>query len=242
MCDIEEIARNYDSMHDDWRDLEGAVRLKEFSNLTTFCSDKHSSVIEFGLGDGVFTAMLCEHFERVTAVDAAQTTVDILAGRLTYENVIFAQSYIEEFESSDKYDVIVMSHILEHLKDPVLALKKVKGLMHKDTILYISVPNANSLHRLVAVKMGLLDSPDTLNERDIELGHQIVFYPSNFKEAVLGAGLKVDKFGGVMIKPLANSQISNDWNKQMIEGFIALGDDLPELCGDIFIMAKLYHD
>lgn len=242
MRDIEEIARNYDSMHDDWRDLEEAVRLKEFSNLIAFCSDKHTSVIEFGLGDGVFTAMLCEHFERVTAVDAAQTTVDILAGRLTYENVIFAQSYIEEFESSDKYDVIVMSHILEHLKDPVLALKKVKGLMHKDTILYISVPNANSLHRLVAVKMGLLDTPDTLNERDIELGHQIVFYPSNFKEVVLGAGLKVDKFGGVMIKPLANSQISNDWNRQMIEGFIALGDDLPELCGDIFIVAKLYHD
>lgn len=242
MRDIEEIAKNYDSMHDDWRDLEEAVRFKEFSNLTSLCSDKHRSVIEFGLGDGVFTSMLCEHFERVTAVDAAQTTIDILADRLSYENVTFAQSYIEEFESDDKFDVIVMSHILEHLTDPVLALKKVKSLMHKDTILYISVPNANSLHRLAAVKMGLLETPDTLNERDVELGHQIVFYPSNFKETVSDAGLKISKFGGVMIKPLANSQISNDWNRQMIDGFIALGDDLPELCGDIFIVAKLYND
>ena len=86
--------------------------------------------------------------------------------------------------------------------------------------------------------MGLLKRPDSLNQRDIDLGHQIVFYPNNFKSTVEAAGFKISHFGGVMIKPLANSQISTDWSREMVEGFIALGDNLPELCGDIFVVAK----
>jgi 2-polyprenyl-3-methyl-5-hydroxy-6-metoxy-1,4-benzoquinol methylase len=238
MRNIEDIAKSYDAMHEDWKDLEEAVRFKEFSNLVSFCNGEHKTVIEFGLGDGVFTHMLCEHFEHVTAVDAAQTTIELLEQSFEQNNITFEQNYIEDFNSEATYDVIVMSHLLEHLADPVMALKNIKRLMHKNSVLYISVPNASSIHRLVATKMGILKRPDSLNQRDIDLGHQIVFYPNNFKSTVEAAGLKISHFGGVMIKPLANSQISTDWSREMVEGFIALGDDLPELCGDIFVVAK----
>ena len=238
MRNIEDIAKRYDAMHEDWKDLEEAVRFKEFSNLVSFCNEGHKTVIEFGLGDGVFTHMLSEYFEHVTAVDAAQTTIELLKQNFDQGNITFKQNYIEDFNSEVKFDVIVMSHLLEHLVDPVMALKNIKRLMHKNSILYVSVPNANSIHRLVATKMGLLMRPDQLNQRDISLGHQIVFYPNNFKSTVKAAGLKISHFGGVMIKPLANSQISTDWSHEMVEGFIALGDDLPDLCGDIFVVAK----
>ena len=238
MQNLEDIAKNYDAMHEDWKSLEEAVRFKEFSNLISFCDEECKTVIEFGLGDGVFTRMLCDYFGHVTGVDAAQTTIDLLKPRFRQSNITLQQSYIEDYNSDEKYDVIVMSHILEHLTDPVTALRNIKCLMHEKSILYISVPNANSIHRLVATKMELLESPDSLNQRDIDLGHQIVFHPNNFKTTVEAAGLIINHFGGVMIKPLANSQISTDWSREMVEGFIALGDDLPELCGDIFVVAK----
>lgn len=238
MNNLENIAQRYDSLHEDWKSLEEAVREKEFSNLVSFCSSSHQSVIEFGLGDGVFTSMLCERFSTVQAIDAAETTIDLLKSRLHYDNLSFEQSYVENYTTEMTYDVIVMSHILEHLDDPIGALKNVKKLMHQDSLLYISVPNANSLHRLVAVKMGLLERPDSLNQRDVELGHKIVYFPSNFRSVVESAELNIVSFGGVMIKPLANSQISKDWSSNMVDGFIALGDDLPELCGDIYVVAK----
>ncbi|ANU37739.1 class I SAM-dependent methyltransferase [Vibrio scophthalmi] len=238
MNNLEVIAENYEAMHDDWKDLEKIVRRKEFNNLIEFCSESHQRVIEFGLGDGVFTSMLCEKFDSVTAVDAAQTTIDILSKELKFDNITFEQSYIEDYCSEIKYDVIVMSHILEHLTDPILALEKVSHLMHEETIIYISVPNANSLHRLVAVKMGLLKRTDSLNQRDLDLGHKIVFSPQSFKATVEKSGLKIYHFGGVMIKPLTNSQIVNDWSLDIINGFIALGDDLPDFCGDIYVLAK----
>jgi len=38
MRNIEDIAKNYDAMHEDWKDLEEVVRFKEFSNLVSFCN------------------------------------------------------------------------------------------------------------------------------------------------------------------------------------------------------------
>ena len=238
MRNLEDIAKNYDAMLESWKDLEEAVRFKEFINLTSFCHEDSRTVIEFGLGDGVLTHKLCEHFEHVTGVDGAQTTIDLLKAKLKHSNITLKKSYIENYNSDKKYDVIVMGHILEHLINPVMALKNIKCLMHDKSILYISVPNANSIHRLVATKMGLLERPESLNQRDLDLGHQVVFHPNNLKLTVEAAGLTINRFGGVMIKPLANSQISKDWSREMIDGFIALGDDLPELCGDIYVVAK----
>jgi hypothetical protein len=72
MRNLEDIAKNYDAMLESWKDLEEAVRYKEFMNLTSFCHEDSRTVIEFGLGlglgdgDGVLTHMLCSHFEHVT--------------------------------------------------------------------------------------------------------------------------------------------------------------------------------
>jgi hypothetical protein len=94
-----------------------------------------------------------------------------------------------------------------------------------------------SLHRQAAVKMGLLKTVDQLNERDKMLGHYRVYSPELFKKHVTKAGLKIIYFGGTMIKPLTNEQIEKTWTKEMIQGFIELGDDYPELAGDIYIIA-----
>ena len=147
-------------------------------------------------------------------------------------------TYIEHLQLDFRIDNIVMSHLLEHLENPVDDLKQICSIMDKSTILYISVPNSMSIHRQVAVKMGLLKQIDELNETDVKLGHYRVYTPELFKEHVLESGLKIVKFGGSMVKPLTNAQIEKYWTKEMVKGFIDLGDDYPELCGDIYIIAK----
>ena len=67
-------------------------------------------------------------------------------------------SYFEEFDPVRTFDTIVMEHVLEHVDDPKLVLEKAKKWAHKNSIFIIGVPNSESLHRLAAVKMGLLDS------------------------------------------------------------------------------------
>jgi len=236
---LDEIAKGYNKIHEEWKNLESMVRKNEFNKFISHV-EKYNNVLEIGLGDGIFTQMLAERFKKVFAVDGSQITIEDVKNKLSqFKNITYIHSYIENLTLNQKVDNIVMSHLLEHLENPVLALIHLKEIMHKDTILYISVPNALSIHRQVAVKMGLLKESTDLNEIDIKLGHKRVYKPDEFKKDVLEAGLKIIEFGGSMIKPLTNKQIEESWTPEMIEGFIKLGDDYPELCGDIYVVAKL---
>lgn len=239
MNELDTFARSYEALHQEWSKLKSLVRHNEFHKFTTHATST-DNVLEIGIGDGVFTSILAKHFKKVLAVDGSRVIIDRVKKKLSdIENIEYICSFIEELTPNQKIDNIVMSHILEHVNNPVSVLKKIKSFMHKDTILYISVPNAKSIHRQVAVKMGLLQNETDLNETDIKLGHKIVYTPDRFKSDVLSAGLDIVEFGGSMLKPLTNKQIEEGWTEDMIRGFIAIGDDYPELCGDIYIVAKI---
>jgi len=54
---------------------------------------------------------------------------------------------IEEYanKTNDKFDLIILSHVFEHLTDPFDTLNYLKKILHEDTILYIEVPGVLSL-------------------------------------------------------------------------------------------------
>jgi 2-polyprenyl-3-methyl-5-hydroxy-6-metoxy-1,4-benzoquinol methylase len=49
-----------------------------------------------------------------------------------------------EFESSKKWDIIIMGDVIEHVPDPVAAVKKASGLLSSDGVLWISTPDFES--------------------------------------------------------------------------------------------------
>lgn len=236
--ELERIAKDYDNLHESWKKLESLVRKNEFNVFLNFAFNLNT-VMEIGLGDGIFTEMLAKEFKKVYAVDGSYTVLTKLKEKFrAYKNIFYIQSFIEHLDFEEQVDNIVMSHILEHLDYPVKSLIYLRRICHRETILYLSVPNAMSLHRQVAVKMGLLEKPNSLNENDLRLGHKRVYYPDEFKKDVQAAGFQIINFGGSMIKPLTNKQIEDTWDEQMIKGFIELGNDYPEIRGDIYIIAK----
>ena len=238
MTDLDNIARGYDELHQDWKGLENIVRENEFKVFSDNAFGVNN-VCEIGLGDGVFTKKLTKCFNKVYAVDGSEVTIQELErDSESFKNVEFICSYIETLTMDVKVDNIVMSHILEHVDEPVASLINEKNIMHDDTVLYISVPNAMSLHRQAAVKMGLLKECNELNETDKMLGHRRVYKPDEFKQDLINAGFEILKFGGSMLKPLTNSQIEKNWTPEMISGFIELGNDYSDICGDIYIVAK----
>lgn len=54
-------------------------------------------------------------------------------------------SFIENSSIKKKYDFIIFAHALEHCEDIYKAIKKIKNLMHKKTLLYIEVPNSEKV-------------------------------------------------------------------------------------------------
>ena len=55
-----------------------------------------------------------------------------------------------------------MEHILEHVDNPIDIMIRAKEWLSDNGVMILGVPNALSIHRLVAVKMGLLKAPNEL--------------------------------------------------------------------------------
>ena len=55
-----------------------------------------------------------------------------------------------EFQPDKKFDVIIMGDVLEHVSDPVLALRKAHELINDDGALWVSTPNFDSAFSIAA--------------------------------------------------------------------------------------------
>lgn len=195
---------------------------------------KGQSCLEMGPADGIMTEELVNDFKIIHIVDGDKKLLDTIKD---FDNLTKFHSWFENFEPTQKYDTIIMEHILEHVSDPENILKKVKQWLSNDGIIIAGVPNAKSMHRLAAVKMGLLKTEYELNPRDISQGHQRVYDINSFQKEFISLGFKIIHKGGVFMKFLANSQIEETFDESMINAFYELGFDFPENTADIFIVA-----
>jgi 2-polyprenyl-3-methyl-5-hydroxy-6-metoxy-1,4-benzoquinol methylase len=186
--------------------------------------------LELGPAEGSMTRYLVGDFERLTIVDGAAQLLERIPAA---PNLTKVHSLFEDFHPAQRFNTIVMEHILEHVDDPVALLARVKGWAAPQGKLLLGVPNGNSIHRLVAVKMGLLKDPCELNDRDHAVGHRRVYTRESFRRDIEKAGLKVLEMNGVLFKPLSNQQIQDHWTEEMIQGFYELGKDFPEYAAEI---------
>ncbi len=55
-----------------------------------------------------------------------------------------------EYETGARFDVIIMGDVLEHVSDPVLAIRKAESLLKDDGALWVSTPNFDSAFSIVS--------------------------------------------------------------------------------------------
>ena len=191
-----------------------------------------SSCLELGPAEGGMTRLLSRDFDVVTVVDASPDYVRSAEGQGS--NIIGSVSLFEEFDPVETYDTIVMSHILEHVEDPVLVLRRARSWLSPAGRIIIVVPNAESLHRRLGVKLGMLEHVTQLNEQDIRIGHRRVYVRRELDMDIRAADLHVLTWGGIFLKLLSNQQMLMFDNDDLIDGLFELGRDLPELCSEIY--------
>jgi 2-polyprenyl-3-methyl-5-hydroxy-6-metoxy-1,4-benzoquinol methylase len=195
------------------------------------------SILELGPAEGVMTELLAGTGKQLTLVEGSNLFCESLQRRFPDANIV--HSLIEEFQSHEFFDNILLGHVLEHVENPVDILSRAKDWLKPETgRLFGAVPNARSLHRQAAVIMGLLPKEDALNEMDLHHGHRRVFNPETFRNAFSQAGLIIEIFGGYWMKPISNAQIEASWTPEMIEAFMALGERYPDVAGEIYVVAS----
>src|SRR5690606_38949244 len=109
------------------------------------------SLLELGSFRGDFTRRLCDFFTDITCVEASGVAIEE-ARRKLGRRVEYVHSTFEDVNLPRQYDNIVLTHVLEHLDDPVRVLKRVNDEWLKDGGRFFLVcPNANAPSRQIAV-------------------------------------------------------------------------------------------
>jgi 2-polyprenyl-3-methyl-5-hydroxy-6-metoxy-1,4-benzoquinol methylase len=101
-------------------------------------------VLDIGSGHGLFSKILMEDLPNINGIDIIDISRDSLEcckGMLGSDRVSYYNYDIENMtDQSNLYDIVIMGEVLEHLKDPLKALKTVNGLLSKDGVVWITVP------------------------------------------------------------------------------------------------------
>ena len=116
---------------------------------------KEGNFLELGSFKGDFTRKFLPHFNDITCVEASDEAISIAKNEFG-DKVKFVNSLFEKVTLPTKYDNIVLTHVLEHIDNPVAVLKRINDEWLSDSGRFFLVcPNANAPSRQIAVKMGL---------------------------------------------------------------------------------------
>jgi len=200
---------------------------------------KGANCLELGCGNGLMTTHLVNVFNQVIAVDGSKKFCEIVTNRIKVDNLKVICSTFESVEFNEKFDTILMAHILEHVDQPIELLKKASNWLKEDGVILLCVPNSNSIHRQLGLKMGLLSRLDELNETDIKLGHRRVYNWELLKKHINASGLKIKQTGGIFFKPLTNSQMMEWFDEKLMDGFYELGKDFPDISVLIYTICQI---
>jgi 2-polyprenyl-3-methyl-5-hydroxy-6-metoxy-1,4-benzoquinol methylase len=176
-------------------------------------------------------------------VEASSSAIEDARKKLG-DGVAFVNSRFETASLPKRYDNILLTHVLEHLDDPVLVLKRVnEEWLAENGRLFLVCPNANAPSRQIAVKMGLISHNTAVTLSEAAHGHRCTYTLDTLEREAVAAGLKVIHRSGIFFKALANFQ----WDRvlqtdivstEYLEGCYKLGQQYPDLCSSIFLMCE----
>lgn len=96
-------------------------------------------------------------------------------------NICLKQNFLED---NQKYDIIILSHVIEHFKEPKEILLKIKSMLNENGFIYIEVPNSPLKNQC---------SYETLIKYLTTI-HTVNFNIDNLKTFVESGGFKIIKY------------------------------------------------
>jgi hypothetical protein len=155
-------------------------------------------------------------------------------------NIHIHHNYFEQYEPGREFNIIEIGFVLEHVDEPLEIVKKYKQYLSRNGRMFIAVPNARSLHRLIGQKAGLLDNLFQLSDSDKHLGHQRYFDYDSITDLITQAGLKIESIEGLYLKPFTTSQISSLNLSENIRNALCLcAKSLPQVSNGILVEVVL---
>ncbi len=101
--------------------------------------------LEIGCGSGAFLALLKQHGWQVAGIELSKTAA--ATAKREFDIEVFTDGLDQAPFARESFDYIHLSHVIEHLPDPVEALQTVRRWLKPTGTIYIETPNVDSFAR-----------------------------------------------------------------------------------------------
>tara|TARA_B110000503_G_scaffold83032_1_gene126723 strand:+ start:146 stop:859 length:714 start_codon:yes stop_codon:yes gene_type:complete len=231
---------NYASKYfsDPSAEIENFLIMNEYPKIIARNVGHVGSILELGIGHG-YTLPLFENMcDTHSVIEGSKKVIDNFKMNKPLSKSHIYNCLFENFDVDQKYDLIIMGFILEHVDNPVELLSKYKQLLNVDGKMFVAVPNAKSMNRRIGLELGMIPNIYDLNETDHELGHLRNYCPTTLKADIENAGLVLEKINGIYLKPLPLTVLKSlDQFEDNMAALVTLGYEFPEL--SVAIMAEI---
>ena len=217
-----------------WDKYKSIYSFEEFSSiyreveLLKSVSFENKNIIEIGCGyKPLFN--VASKFNNYLAIEPAQKPYEsILEMSKKFSNVKVLHSTFEEWclsKSDFKADLIIFPGVLHEVNHPSQVLEMCLNYLSPGGNIYINVPNVESLHRKLAVSMGIIKDTHEKSSRNIELEQNYNFSTSALNDLIMGLTRKVEiiKLNTFFLKPFTHSQMLSIYSKGIIDHKVIRG-------------------
>ena len=219
-------------------DFDNEIQLKWYPKRIIKHAKDAESLLELGLGHGITAMTFASHFKRHVIIDASPAVIANFRARYPEATAEIVESYFENFDTQERFDVIVLGYILEHVDNPGLILRNFRHFLKPDGRMFVTVPNAEVLNRKLGHLAGMLPDVHKLSEHDLLLGHKRYYTVESLRRDIEQSGYVIKLLEGIYLKPLTTQQmLSLNLDDRIIDALCQVGINYPELaCG---ILAEL---
>ena len=99
-------------------------------------------LLEIGAGNGGMTRVMAPAVDRLTAMDVSKPSLDAIR-QLALPNVTVAEGLVERYEPHTQFEWIVMSEVLEHLRDPRQVIRRIVRWLSPGGTLLVTTPHGH---------------------------------------------------------------------------------------------------
>lgn len=209
---------------------------------------KPKNILEIGCG---YNPLFLKYkkFETYTIVEPSKKAYDFILKNIKEKNNInLFNTHLEDCSKDIQnisFDYIICNGVLHETHTPEIFLKRISDLMNKNTQVYVNVPNANSMHRLIAQAMGIIENVYEKSERNISLqinkNYDKLMLQKLINENI--SNIKIMLCETFFIKPFTHDQMmkcldNQILNPEIIEGLYKISDNFSEFGCEIYCLFK----
>jgi SAM-dependent methyltransferase len=172
---------------------------------------------------------------------------ELAAGR---PDVTVVEDWAERVDAAQLgggFDMVVLSCLLHEVPDPQRLLSVARACCAPGAVLHVNVPSAHSLHRLLAVAMGLISDPATPSDTQRRMQQRGIYDAAGLDAELRAAGFTVRRRGSILVKPFTHAQMQElvdhgFLTSELLDGLNRLAELRPELGSELWVDAERTDD